>query len=338
MRHAFLSLAVIACCCARLLAREAETIAGTILDREGAPVAGALVIVCDSDTGMPVGRDFAPFAHGMEVREIACVASDVDGRFSFPDAKPGTYQLLAQSWEDASRPATKPLEVNGRVVRLRGLAERVVVPSEEARQITLRPCGTATLDVTADPLPGNDDTLLVVSRRPLAADPILGFASWSGAFMPGMVAANRMPKGRTTFRDMPDGSVYLAAFANDNSPGFGGAACGLRADRSVGSVVPLIAAWSDGHKDPPATLVELVAKLRTIPRDTLRELVEQQYPDLARSMDAAAGQPRDPWTPLIPYLDKPVTLPDGASVPLKEAWAAEGYMRLGDDARVRRKK
>ncbi|MHB8957454.1 MAG: carboxypeptidase-like regulatory domain-containing protein [Pirellulaceae bacterium] len=336
MQWTFLGFVVLTCGCVGSWANAAETIAGSILDRDGTPVAGALVIVCDGGTGIPVGRDFKPFAEGRKPTEMVVAVSDDSGGFRIPNAQPGTYRLLAQSWEDAAKPLTHPLEVNGQVVRLRGLAERVVVPSAEAGQIEMRPCGTARLTVMAEPRPGNDETLLVVSRQPLAADAILGFAAWSGAFMPGMIAANRMPLGRTTFLDLPEGSAYLAAFAADNIPGFGSAACDLKSNRSVASVVPLIAAWSDGHKTPPPTLVELVAKVRTIPPDELRSLVEQQYPNVAKLRSPSEGPRRDPWIGLIPDLDKPVKLPDGTTVPLKDLMAAEAYVRLEDHDRARR--
>ena len=317
------------CFSRQLLGADQGTLSGQVLDHQHRPVPGVMVIVCDAQTGIPVSRDtFERFTKDMQFQNLASMTSDEDGRFSQGNVKPGIYRLIAQSWDDATKPVAAPLEVNGRVVRLRGIVERLVVPSEEATRVTVRPCGTASLDLTTDPKSGNNDTLLVVSSQPLSADPVLAFAAWSGSFMPAMIAGNRMPLGRTTLHGLPQGRVHIAAFANDNNPGFGGTSCELKSDQTVFASIPLIASWSDGHKEPPARLEPLVELLRKKQRGEVLELVRRQHPDIAQVLDATGQRNRDPWSVWVPYLERNMVLGEGRSFLLKDVLAADGYARL----------
>ena len=326
-------------CCAA--AAQDGTVAGSLWDAQDNPVRDAVVVVCDHATGIPVSREsFEPFTRNMQFQQLLFAVTDQRGAFAFRDVKPGVYRLIAQSWEDAEKPVDSILDVNGRVVRLRGVLPLVKVPSDGATGITLRPLGSAALDITTAPQAPNNETLLVVSEAEMAADPILGFAAWSGTFMPHMLAGNRMPLGKTIFRGLPAGTVHLAAFAGDNNPGFGGITCELTAGQTTVVSIPLIASWSDGHKQPPTRLEPLVGRVRAMNDTTVTELIRQKAPAVAKALDAARSQPRDPWSALIPVLNDMIELEDGTQVPVKDLLAADAYARLRkqDEDRQNRQK
>ncbi len=320
---------------------EDGTLRGKVLDATGEPVSGAALMVCDAETGIPVSTEsYRPFTKEMQFQQLVIAMTDEQGAFTVLGVKPGVYRLIAQSWEDAEKPVRQLLEVNGRVVHLRGIVPQVSVPSDDATKLTIQPLGTATLDITTAPQAPNDETLIVVSGRPLAADPILGFAAWSGAFMPHMFTGNRMPHGKTTFRGLPAGTVHVAAFAADNNPGFGGLTCELTAGQTTVVSVPLIASWSDGHKEPPERLAALVSRLMGMNGVTVMDLIRKKVPDAAKALETARGQAHDPWSALIPVLDQSMELEDGQQVLLKDLLAADAYAQLAkqDEDRTNRQK
>ncbi len=312
-----------------VLAEEDLVLSGRVLDATGQPVAEAAVVVCDVETGIPVSAEtYQPFTKNMQFQRLALAVTNEQGAFTVLRVKPGTYRLIAQSWEDARQPVEQLLNVNGPVVHLRGIVAEVSVPSQQATDLTILPVGSATLDITTAPQAPNDETLVVVSGRPLAADPILGFAAWSGAFVPHMVAGNRMPHGKTLFHGLPAGTLHVAAFAADNNPGFGGISCELTAGQTTVISIPLIASWSDGYRTPPKRLEPLVGRLLGMRDVTVMDLVRQHAPEAAQALEAAQSPSRNPWLPLIPVLDQIVELEGWERIPLKDLLAADGYVRL----------
>lgn len=312
------------------------TISGKVLDADKRPVAGALVVVCDQRTGIPIEREtFQIFTRNIRSRNFVSAVSDEEGMFSVEQVKPGDYRLIAQSWEDARAPVTQAFQVNGSVIHLRGIAERVTVPSEEAARVSLRPLGDASLDVTTDPKSGNNATLLVVSRAPLAADPILGFSAWAGEFMPNMIAGNLMPLGKTTIHGLPAETVHIALFASDNNPGSGGVSVELEANETTTVAVPLIASWSDGHTTPPDRLKTLVEQVQKMDAGAVNKLIGQQHPDIFKALNAMADGPEKLLATWIPYLERPLQLDEGQRVPLKDLVAADAYVRLAAAAKRR---
>ncbi len=311
-----------------IAAADEGSLAGRVVDEQGRLVVGAMVLVCDQKSGFPVDAEsFQPITE-KNLQTMAAEYSDERGEFSLAKVKPGEYRLLAQSWEDAKKPVRGPIEVNGATVRMHGLFERVKVPSDEAAQIVFRPLGTATLDVTTDPKAPNNETLLIISRAPLAADPILAFSAWSGEFIPQMIAANRMPLGRTTFHGMPEGVVHLAAFAADNNAGFGGATATLAAAQTSIASVPMIASWSNGHKKPPERLQALVGQVQKMEAMAVKKLIAEQHPDVAKAIESREGGIAKQMAVLAPFLDREIALPSGQRVPLKDLAAASGYANL----------
>lgn len=305
------------------------SLSGTVVDADDRPIQGITVIVCDDETGIPVSQaTFRPFTEEMKYQEIAFATTNPLGQFTLANVRPGTYRLLAQSWQDATEEVEGVLEVNGRIVHLRGIAPGVVVPSPEAEQVKIRPAGNAMLNIATDPLAPNDETLLVVSRASLAADPILAFGAWTGPFIPQMLAGNRMPHGRTTIYGLPAGVVHLGAFAADNNPGFGGAQCELMAGRTSFVKIPLIASWSDGHKQPPPRLEPLVKRLSEPDAPSAMELIRKSRPEIAQSVEEARSQPRTLGAGIGPFLDESIRFLDDGRVPLKDLLAADAYVRL----------
>lgn len=216
-------------------------IAGHIIDSENRSAGGVMVVVCDQATGLPIDRrNHQPLVNYASDENILVTTSNDEGYFSFGDVADGKYRLLAQTWEDAKAASTKPLEKNGRIIRLHGIVQQVKVPSQEAEILTIKPLGSCSLEINTRPSVPNNSTLLVISRKPMSADPILGFAGWSGSFMQEMVGWNRMLLGKTTVHGLPPVKVYLGAFANDNNPGFGGTTVDVQANQRNQVTIPLI--------------------------------------------------------------------------------------------------
>ncbi|MFO0946224.1 MAG: S41 family peptidase [Planctomycetota bacterium] len=305
-------------------------LAGKVVDSKGSAVSQSMIVVLDPVTGLPVSP--ADFKHlsavgNGKLKMVTATTNDA-GEFTIDHVRPGNYRLLAQSWEDADKPVTDPLEVNGGVVRVHGWTDAVVVPSGISMKIEIRPRGSSSLNITTEPRSPNNDTLLIVSAHPLAADGILGFAAWSGPFLPRMMAFNRMPLGRTTIHGLPEGMAYFAGFANDNNPGFGGSEATLKADETTTGTLPLIASWSDGYTTPPPRLDALVEEFKHLPKDYLRKKAETAIPEFAAAMKALPRDPVERLLVVVPFLDREIDLDSGARVPLKDVMAADGYARL----------
>ena len=111
--------------------------------------------------------------------------------------------------------------------------------------------------------------LIVLSTKPTACDPILAFSAWGDQFLQGVVGVNHMAEGKMTISGLPAGKLHLAAFANDNNPGFGAMEIKLNAGERQSVELPIIASWSNAHKQPPQRLVELVDHFKANSIDTM---------------------------------------------------------------------
>jgi len=311
-------------------------ITGRVVDVDDRPVAGALVVVCDQRTGIPVHESTSrPFTElpeegysDEEEWNFARALTDEQGRFAIEGIADGEYRLIAQSWLDAAGPITAPLEKNGRIVELRGIAEHVRVPLTEMKPLVIRPPGAAAIHIDLDA--PNDEYLLIISRSPLAADPILGFNAWSGPFIPHMLAANRMLGGETRLGGLPAGEIHIAVFAGDNNPGFGGASIELTDGETVSVDVPIVASWSNGHHDPPPRLAELYEEYRARKEKLAEPEIYEQVPEYFALMKKRSTDRSEIWTRAVPFLDRPITLADGRVIPFKDWLAVEAYARLRD--------
>jgi hypothetical protein len=307
----------------------AGVIAGTVSDAEGSPVAGTCVIVCDAGTGIPVAtpgyRRVGADEDAVEedIERIAFLRTDAQGRFRFEGVPAGEYRLVAQSWLRAE-PVAEISAVNGSEITLHGVADRVVIEGESESTVDIRPLGDLTLQVSVKS--ANSDTLMMVSPRPLRADPILGFAGWGGPFCANWVAINRMPLGKTTIRGLPPGTVHIGLFANDNNPGWAGASAELRPGTETKVWLHFVASWSDGLQSPPPELTRLIARLMV---NDIRSpgRVTQMLAD-----DGVEVPKSQHFIGIMGFMgehaDRELTLPDGSTHRAGDVLAAAAYIMM----------
>ena len=173
----------------------AGEISGVVLGHDGDPVPHATLVLCDQDTGIPVSKHtFRPFVEdNLDLKSIAVVATDANGKFLVKNVLGGRYRLLAQSWPGT--PAVLAVfEKNGKSIILHGVENGILVPSEKATNIEIKPMGRCV--VTLDEDFPNSDALLLVSTEPLSADPVLGFVSWRGPFLQNLIVFESGLKAR----------------------------------------------------------------------------------------------------------------------------------------------
>jgi len=312
-------------CCSHALGQ--ANLSVLVRDHDGNPVSRSNVIVCDAETGIPVLPTGEPFTrHDPESgsHDILFVQTNERGLATVEDLPPGDYRVLAQAWEGTPGP-TALLEPNGVTVHLHGVSAVFSVPhaqetDAEPGSITLElaPLGTGVLEM--DLRMPNDETLVVVSASPMAADPVLGFAGWNGDFMRGMLAGNRMPAGKTRFTGLPAGTLHLGIFAGDNVPGFGAATVKIDPGRAATVEIPLVVMWASGVHSPPPALQPLADKLGGLDQEQLDEIAARfrAGPDAAKGpMHAMAG--------LASQLGETFTFRDGEVATLAEVYAALAY-------------
>jgi len=307
------------------------TITGKVLDAKDKPVAGAIVIMCDRKSGVPVSKGtFRAFTEaflaekGDAAKDIACAVTDARGSFSFEDIGAGEYRLVAQSWKDTEE-FKGIFEKNGKEIRLHGIAEHVKASAGLSPNIVFRPLGTGILQIDQD-VP-NDETLLVISTQPTRADPILGFAGWGGAFMQNMIGGNRMPKGETTVYGLPEGKVYLAMFAADSAPGWTEGQAQIKANTTtVLAYIPFVNSWSNSRHDPPEDLVPVFEEVKTLISQKSEFLL-----DICKDNDIDIRSPKGMWDlqqQIGSHLEKEVRLPSGRTTTFGKVMAAVQYVQL----------
>lgn len=305
-------------------------ITGRILDTQGQPTAGVIVVLCTDADGIPVhNRTFRPITEayvaeqGEPRKEIAYAATDNNGRFSFDRVAQGEYRLVAQSWPDVK--SIKGLfEVNAKVIKLHGIAEHIVVLPGSSRDVEIRPLGTSILEIDAD-VP-NDDTMIVISTKPTRADPILGFAGWSGPFIKNMIGGNRMPGGKTIVYGLPKGKVYFAMFAPD--------------------IVP---AWADGHVEIKPNATTVLDKVQFVNRSlNSRHYAPEKFQPLVEEFKSSGSLSKyhpimklfeeinhqfegGMWRSarkIVGYLDDEFEFPSGHKTTVGEVLAAHSYILI----------
>ena len=324
----------ISCICGSLIAaqesRDAATsfaVSGQVVGFDDEPIAGSLVIPLN-EHGVPLSKKTGKAVTMTDLDKAddfnAILFSRTDDKGQFELRLPaGKYRFFAQSWL-AKADINNLLAKNGIEIRLDGVKDSVEIESEEAPEIKIKPIGNARISI--DLRVGNSSTLLLVSTKPLAGDPVLGFAAWSGGFWAGLIGGNRMLKGDTVISGLPSGKIQLAAFANDNNPGFGGVLVELEGGEDKKVDIPLIASWSDGHKTPPDRLVWLVEHMKNNPADADRvqryimarvERMNEKRPDLISYSIRAAE-----------HLSDEFELTGGKKTTVGDGLAAMAYVRL----------
>ncbi len=306
-----------------------EILTGRVLDSQAKPVTGAIIILCDQNSGIPVSKEtYRPFTDevmkGRQAMDLAYTTTDDKGRFTFKNISAGEYRLVAQSWKDTEQ-FKGVFEKNGKEIELHGVTEHIKVSSGNSPDVLLRPLGTGILQMNEDA--PNDETLLVVSLSPTRADPILGFTGWGGAFMQNMIGGNRMPKGKTTIYGLPEGKVYLAMFAADSVPGWTQGQAEIKPDTTtVMKYIPFVNSWSNSRHDPPEHLVPVFEEVKQLsPQD--RKFILNIYKEFGLDTQTSDGV----WgfmAQLGPHLEKEVELPSGSKATFGEVTAAAQYVQL----------
>ena len=306
-----------------------EILKGKLLDAKGKPVVGAVVILCDQKSGIPVyKKTYRPFTDefikGNQAMDIAYAISDEKGGFTFEKIPAGEYKIVAQSWKDAEQ-FKGILEKNGKEIELHGVAQHIRVSSGNSPDVILRPLGTGILQMNEDA--PNDETLLVISTSPTRADPILGFTGWGGAFMQNMIGGNRMPGGKTTIYGLPEGKVYLAMFAADSVPGWTDGQIEIKPDTTmVLEYIPFVNSWSNSRHDPPEHLVPVFEEIKQLSPQG-RKFILNTYQDLGIDIQTSDGM----WGFMAqfgPHLNKEVELPSGRKTTFGDLMAAVQYIQL----------
>lgn len=304
------------------------TVIGRVLDSEDAPVADACVVLCDKATGIPlVPKTFRTISDemlaGRSSMDIAFAVTDQSGQFHFDQLPVGEYRLVAQSWLGVGA-IEKLFDVHGKEIVLRGAADNVRVRANSSTEVVLRPLGTGTLRIDEDA--PNDEMLLVISTAPVRADPILGFVGWGGGFMQHMIGGNRMPRGETVVRGLPEGTVHLTVFASDSSPGWGASTAEIKPNETTVTYVPIVAGWSDARHDPPGRLKSLFDEVKTL--ITQKDFVPEAF---LQTNGIVLERQRNIWNmqqQLAPHLGKQLELPTGRKALVGDLMAAARYVEL----------
>ena len=315
-------------------------VGGVLLGHDGGPVPQATVVLCDQETGIPVNnKTFRPFVEGkMDIKGLAVMLTDDNGEFHMQGVPGGRYRLIAQSW--AEKPGvTDVFEKNSREIILRGVADDIRVPSQEAQQVTIKAMGDCV--VTLDEDFPNSDALLVIGTSPLSADPVLGFVSWQGAFLQGMLGANRMPKGVTKIGGLPEGEIHLSVFANDNNGGIGAGSVTATPGEAVrADYIPIVCGWSNGRHEPPAEMMTTFKELREVAareKNFLVPFIDRLLAEKGVAVDRSK-KTRNPMSQYFAHLDVIVSLPSGSKVRFADVLASMQYIRIQGTVEKRRKK
>ena len=308
------------------------TVVGVVVDGNDQPRAGVVVIMCSADTGIPihaptgvpVTRLMTETNDEKAMNEVLRVVTDADGRFVFRQSPPGRFRLVAQRRPKVEKSPDDLFEYATDEIELCGVVDDVEVPSSAARSLRITPLGNVTLRIEQPE--GSSSDLMILSRAPLAADPILGFASWSGDFLRRAIAVNRPQDAKTTFHGLPNDVVYLAHFANDNNPGFSGGAIDVRTAAPGPTGLPVIASWSNGHKTPPPRLEALVEELRAHEGNPMIPVMSQV--PTGTFAPPARNDKFGLWSRLVPHLDLELKTAKGTKTTFADYVATMWYLRL----------
>ncbi len=262
------------------------SIAGQLRDATGRKTyAGRVpVFICDQVTGLPLNNEARePLQFPGQLERIWFTTTDERGNFEFTDVPTGTYRLVAQSWTGTvGFPGFSAKLKPSSFLVLHGVANDVVVQAGKQTIAIPRQLGNHTLTITNNPREAH--ALLLISLQPIAGDAILGPFAWNKQFLQNMIGATQMEVPHVTIVGLPKHAVIHAALANyDNSPGFGAASF---APGQTEGTMRIVAAWSNGHKDAPPRLQELVDHLRAHPI-SVKQLIDQTVP-VKQRIDQAA--------------------------------------------------
>lgn len=261
---------------------DAGSIVGQIVDAHGEKlyVGRAVIFLCDAETGWPINREtkqiIQPTVGDIQIDKLWYAETNERGDFEFQIVRPGRYRLIAQSWSGTE--GFKGFDPNlhpSAILFLHGVADDIEVRSGERSSAYLQQLGRHTLHITNDP--EEEHALLLISLRPTLGDGILGPVGWGTEFRKNWIGVTQMEIPRVTICGLPDdASIHVGLMNYDNNPGVGAAS--YEPGTREGSL-RIIASWSNGHKDPPPELVELVNYLQLNPPNARTWLDAAEIPD-----------------------------------------------------------
>ena len=308
-------------------------IRGHVRDLQGDPVAHAVVILCEAQGGIPLVKETRrpisqAYLNQEPSRDLDFAVTDESGAFRFSRLPEGTYRLVAQSWEGQTH-IKSTLDKNSRTLHLHGVAEFVRL----GQRVDIRPLGTGTLSMDR-----GDATIVVISTRPTRADPIMMFTGWGGAFMKHMVGGTHLLSGRNTITGLPQGTLHLAMFANDNAPAWAEAKVDIRSGQTTYlDAVTFVGTWSNCRYDPPPEIQPCFDMLKQMPKPQLQALVSSVSSQTGLDLQSMLSKGRQHYmAQAAPHLYRQVTMPNGQTVTVKELLSSFGYVEL--QAFVQRKR
>lgn len=302
-----------------------QILSGLVQDTSGRRVPGAIVFILDATTGVPYSNVTDHPLTDMKVAGqppvITHVATGVDGRFNIRGVFPGTYRLVAQSWE-GTEALSDPMELKSDTTTLCGVAENIRITADrEPVPVALKPVGTATVGVTFP----YDDTFVLVSTWPLSGDALLGPLSWQGEFLKNLVAATYMRKQQATMHGLPEGRLYFYAMFNDaRTLAIGQTSVLAKSAQMVEAPIPVLSPRNGPMKLPE----RLVALQEEMKRN--RGAVDAAA-RAALGPDFSEQQILRNWFAMP--LDHQITLPNGQTATVRDIATVNAYAQFNRSAK-----
>jgi hypothetical protein len=285
----------------------------------------AAVFLCDAATGMPIDREskrpITPSSHDPTLEHMWVAETRERGDFRFDQVPVGKYRLVAQSWSGTQGfPGFEANRHPSVFVILHGVAEDVVIEAGKQTQAFPRQLGNHVLHIRNDP--EEPHALLLISLKPTCGDAILGPYGWGREFCRNLIGVTQMEVPHVTIIGLPaDRAIHVGLMNYDNSPGCGS---GSYAPGQREGQLRIVAAWSNGHKDPPPGLAKLT--------DYLEKNQIEISTFLNQANAEATAKPQDAQRILLDAMvadnDRMVTVSGLGQRRLADVLAAYSYIRL----------
>jgi len=287
-------------------------------------VAGVAIFICDAKSGLPLDPEkHRPFLDDLKgFNGFLFARTDTAGHFCFTNIAPGEYRLVAQTLPTNSGfPKGDAILPPADEVHLYGTAENIVVPSRRAHSIAIHPIGSGTFTFDQQ-FP--DGSSVLVSTRPLAGDPVLGFLGWSDDFVSHIVGVGTVPFRRTIkLAGLPERNLHVVIYVNDEIMPFGAADYDVLPKTPQN--IPIVSGSSESQHEPPPKIRHILDVLEAH-QTTGFHLINPKAVLRMRNPDPRVYIP-DIKAQLGP-LDRVILLPNGEKAAVADVFAADCYKRL----------